>query len=96
VIVVDEDIDPLNLREVVWAMVTRADPEADIDVLRRTWTSLVDPLAITFDPGVALNSRAIIDACRPFEHLRGFPPVATSSPEYLEKVKEKFPWLTGE
>ncbi|MDP6558613.1 MAG: UbiD family decarboxylase [Candidatus Binatia bacterium] len=96
VIVVDEDTDPLNLREVMWAVATRSDPEEDIDILRRTWTSLVDPLAVTFDPGVVMNSRAIIDACRPYEHLQRFPPVATSSPDYLEKVREKFPWLKKE
>ncbi len=93
VIVVDEDIDPLNLRDVIWAVVTRAEPQADIDIVRRTWTSLVDPLAVTFDPGVVINSRAIIDACRPYEHLERFPLVASSSPDYLAKVMEKYPWL---
>ena len=34
VVVVDEDIDPTKLDEVVWAISTRSDPARDIDILR--------------------------------------------------------------
>ena len=33
VVVVDNDIDPINLKEVIWAMVTRADLKSSIDLV---------------------------------------------------------------
>jgi 4-hydroxy-3-polyprenylbenzoate decarboxylase len=32
----------------------------------------------------------VIDACRPFEMLKDFPPVARASPELRRKVEAKF------
>ena len=34
-IVVDDDIDPTRIDDVVWALSTRCDPETDIDIQRR-------------------------------------------------------------
>ena len=42
VIVVDDDIDPSNLFDVVWAMSTRCDPVEDIDYIRRCWSTPLD------------------------------------------------------
>jgi 4-hydroxy-3-polyprenylbenzoate decarboxylase len=47
------------------------------------------------DKASSTNSRAIIDACRPFERLGDFPMVARASPELRQKVKEKFADLLG-
>lgn len=88
VIVVDDDVDPTNLEEVVWAMCTRCDPAVDIDVLRKAWGSPADPLLRPGDP--PYNSRAIIDACRPYERLNDFPRVAEASPELLRTVERKW------
>jgi UbiD family decarboxylase len=94
-VVVDEDIDPTNLDEVMWAMATRSDPQRDIDILQRAWGGPVDPLAECF-PGQRLyTSRAIIDACRPYEHLDQFPPVAEPSPELRAQVLAKWRNLLG-
>ena len=38
VIVVDEDIDPTNVGQVLWAMATRSRPSQSIDILRETWS----------------------------------------------------------
>ena len=84
VVVVDDDIDPSDLDEVIWAMSTRSDPAQDIEVLRRTWGSKLDPLLEEGAP--PHNSRAVIDACRPFERRDTFPRVAQSDPEYLRSV----------
>ena len=78
VVVVDEDIDPANLNDVVWAMSTRCDPERDIDVIRNAWSGPLDPRK---KPGDNYNSRALVDACRPFDWKDQFPDVAESSPE---------------
>jgi len=87
-VVVDEDIDPSNLDEVLWAICTRSDPERDIEILRRCWSGPLDPIIPKERKG--LNSRAIIDATRPFEWLQEFPPVAKSSRELRERLLRRW------
>ncbi|MFH0914009.1 MAG: UbiD family decarboxylase, partial [Chloroflexota bacterium] len=36
-VVVDDDIDPSNITEVLWAIVTRTEPERSIDIVRDCW-----------------------------------------------------------
>jgi hypothetical protein len=43
-VVVDEDIDPTDMKDVIWAMTTRCDPVQDIEILRRCWSSPLDPI----------------------------------------------------
>ena len=87
VIVVDDDVDPSDLFDVVWAMSTRCDPVEDIDFIRKAWSSPLDPRA---SKGVWQNSRAVVIACRPFEQLASFPPVARASRELRAQVAEKY------
>lgn len=92
VVVVDDDIDPSDISEVVWAISTRCDPANGIDIVRSCWDSPVDPL---LDPekaeaGDITNNRAIINACRPYHRLDKFPPVATVDKELAERVLKKF------
>lgn len=91
VITVDPDIDPRDLEQVMWAVSTRCDPELDIEVMRRSWGSRVDPLAVPGGP--YYNSRALIDACRPYERIHTFPRVAESNPEALESAGRRWPDL---
>jgi len=88
-IVVDEDIDPTNLQEVLWAICTRSDPEKDIDIMRRCWSTPLDP-TIRKPTNAYFNSRAIIDACKPFEWKDEFPQEIKISPELAERVATKF------
>lgn len=93
VVVVDDDVDPSSLDEVVWAMSTRSDPAQDIEVMRRTWGSKLDPM---LEEGAAPhNSRAIIDACRPYERRDTFPRVSQSDPEYLRSVESQWSHVFG-
>jgi UbiD family decarboxylase len=87
VVVVDDDIDATNLFEVLWAMCTRCDPAEDIDIIRKMWSGPLDP---RIPRGTTWNSRAVVDACRPFEMLKDFPPVARATPELRAKVEAKF------
>jgi UbiD family decarboxylase len=92
VIVVDDDIDPSNIQEVIWAMCTRCDPDKHIDIIRRTRTGANDPIV---QPGTVkgtgfLGSRAIISACKPFEWIEDFPEDIKMSPELVGKVKESW------
>ncbi len=93
VVVVDDDVDPASLEEVVWAVSTRSDPGQDIEVLRRTWGSKLDPMLEEGAP--PHNSRAIIDACRPFERRTTFPRVSQSEPGYLATVAERWAHALG-
>jgi UbiD family decarboxylase len=90
IIVVDDDIDPSNLGEVIWAMGTRCDPAQDIEITRKCWGSRLDPLNVSDQH---YNSRAVIDACIPYERIKEFPKVAQSSPELRKKLVEKYPEL---
>jgi 4-hydroxy-3-polyprenylbenzoate decarboxylase len=92
-VVVDDDIDPSNLYDVIWAMGTRCNPEEDVEILRKNWSSRLDPL--TFSEKL-YNSRAIIDACIPYEHRDDFPPVAQTTPEYKQVMMEKYGKLIKE
>lgn len=84
VVVVDDDIDVSSMDEVTWAMCTRSDPSQDIDILRRTWGSKLDPMLP--DQATPHNSRAVIDACIPYERLASFPKVSQSDPAYLARI----------
>jgi UbiD family decarboxylase len=87
VVVVDDDIDPTNLWEVIWSMSTRCDPAEDIDIIRKTWSGPLDPRIAR---GTATNSRGIVFACRPYEMIKEFPPVARASRELRAKIEAKF------
>ena len=89
VIVVDEDIDPSNLEEVLWALCTRSDPEQDIDIIRKCWSTGLDPM-IRKPTNAFFNSKAIIDACKPFDWIAEFPRSVELSPELESKMKEKW------
>jgi len=90
VVVVDEDIDPTNMFDVIWAMSTRCDPPEDIQYVRRAWSTPLDPML--FAPPWH-NNRAIVDACRPWGNKDRFPTVAEASPELKRRVAEKWPHL---
>lgn len=89
VIVVDEDVDYTDINDVLWAVGTRADPEKAIDIIRRAPSSPLDPLIGTRTE-ILLNSRAIIDACIPFEWRDKFPKAIQLSDELVEKTTKKF------
>jgi UbiD family decarboxylase len=89
-VVVDDDIDPANLQEVMWAVATRTDPAVDIDIIRRGMGSKNDPMFVAYPYDAPLSSKAIIDACRPWDHLDGFPIVAEASKELQEKTRAKW------
>ena len=90
VVVVDEDIDPSDIDQVLWAMTTRVDAVEDIDIIRKAWSSGRDPMVLPEFGNY--NNRILLDACRPYHRvLRGdFPPVADVSAALKRKLTEKF------
>jgi UbiD family decarboxylase len=89
-VVVDDDVEPSNLQEVMWAVATRTDPMTSIDIIQRGVGSKNDPMFVAYKYDAPLSSKAVIDACRPWEHLDEFPPVAEASKELQEKTRAKW------
>ena len=86
-IVVDDDIDITNMDDVLWAVFTRSDPAEDIEFIRRAWSTPIDPVVPYGAP--PLTSRAIIDACIPWERRDSYPE-AIVTPEYARETREKW------
>jgi len=88
VVVVDDDINPADMNEVVWAMCTRFEPREGMEMLRGCWSTVLDPMA--YDPDDPRNARVIIDACKPWRKREEFPLVARSSKQLDERIVAKF------
>ena len=91
VIVVDDDVDPSNINEVLHTLGNRADP-ASFDIIRGSWTSRLDPMLTPEQKrtGDITISTAIILACKPFHWMSEFPIPMKLSPELREKVVKKW------
>src|SRR5262245_11218178 len=92
VVVVDEDVDPSNLNDVMWAIATRCEPSEQTDIIRNAWSSALDPripgeakLA-----GITSHSKLIVDACRPFPWRDQFPPTSALSLDEARAIEAKW------
>ncbi len=92
IVVVDDDIDPSNLADVMWAVTTRCEPSENIDIVRNAWSSALDPRISPDDKerGVTSHSKALIDACRPFGWRDKFPRASALSAEEASEVERKW------
>jgi UbiD family decarboxylase len=94
-IVVDDDIDPSDWEDVVWALCTRCDPETSIEIVRGFLTS---PLDTSMPPEKRerrdfTTAKVLINACRPWHWMKDFAPVNIASPELRKKVFDKWSHL---
>ena len=92
VVVVDDDIDPSNLADVMWAIATRCEPSKSVDIIRDAWSSALDP---RIPPerrllGATSHSKMIMDACKPFAWLSQFPPTSAMTEEETHAIEEKW------
>ncbi len=89
IIAVDEDIDPTNMDEVIWTMASRCNPIDDIDILRNTWSTWLDP---TQNPPEKrpYGSKALINACREHRHLPVFSKRTTLRKDVYETVASRW------
>jgi UbiD family decarboxylase len=92
VVVVDEDIDPSNLADVMWAVTTRCEPSESVDIIRNAWSSSLDPRIPQErrEIGETSHSKMIIDACRPFGWREVFPQSSALLPEEAAAVESKW------
>jgi 4-hydroxy-3-polyprenylbenzoate decarboxylase len=88
-IVVDDDIDPTNTNDVLWAMCSRMDPAVDLEIIRRCWSTSLDPMSYPREKPM-FNNRVVIDACRPFERRDSFPLVVEAGPALKKAVIDKW------
>src|SRR6185312_11952517 len=95
VVVVDDDIDVSDLDELMWAMLTRSDPATSIDFINNAWSTPLDPRIPPEkrERGDFTNSRAIIDACRPFHWRDKFPKVNMPPREVMNETRDRFGWV---
>ena len=92
IVLVDDDIDPSNMDDVLWALSTRCDPQTSIEIAANCWSTPIDP-RLTPEKRAAgdfTNSRAILDACRPFAWRDKFPKVHSIDSAYRNEIKQKW------
>jgi 4-hydroxy-3-polyprenylbenzoate decarboxylase len=95
---VDDDIDPTNLTDVLWAMTTRCVPENQIDIVRGALAGQIDPVLSPAkrESGDFTCGRVLIDACKPWEWKDRFAKSMTYEPGYWQEMREKWaPVLRG-
>ena len=85
VIVVDEDVDPTNVNQVLWAMATRSRPAQSIDILRETWSTYLDP---SLNPPEIRpwGSKCLINACMDYRFIKTFSKRTKLSKEAYDNV----------
>jgi UbiD family decarboxylase len=71
IIAVDHDVDPTDMDQVIWAMATRSNPIDDIDILRNTWSTALDPAQNPPEKRL-YASKALINACKDYRHIATF------------------------
>jgi UbiD family decarboxylase len=71
IIAVDDDVDPTDFNQVMWALSTRCNPSDDLDILRRTWSTGLDP-SQHIPEKRPYGSKVLIDACKPHQFLKQF------------------------
>lgn len=89
IIAVDEDVDPTDMDQVIWAMSSRCNPIEDIDMLRNTWSTWLDP---TQNPPEKrpYGSKALINACKEHRFLPVFSKRTTLRREMYEQVTQRW------
>ena len=92
-IVVDEDVDIDDAKDVLWAVGTRCDPAIGVSVnsIKTGW--VFNPQLVIEErkkKGTYPFSRMIINACRPYKLLKELPPVNVFSPEMREQTRKKW------
>ncbi len=89
IIAVDEDVDPTDTNQVIWAMCSRCNPIEDIDLLRNTWSTWLDP---TQNPPEErpYGSKALINACKEHRYLPVFSKRTALRKEVYDQVATRW------
>jgi 3-polyprenyl-4-hydroxybenzoate decarboxylase len=87
---VDDDVDPTDFDQVMWALSTRCNPSDDIDLLRNTWSTGLDPSQYPPESR-PYGSKVLINACKPHRYIKEFPKATLLRREVYERVASR--WL---
>jgi UbiD family decarboxylase len=92
VVVVDDDVDPSDLADVMWALTTRCEPAEQIDIVRNAWSSALDPRIPdeAKAAGITSHSKAIVEAVRPFGWKDKYPPTSALTAEEARAIEGKW------
>ena len=90
IIAVDDDVDPTDIDQVIWAMATRCNPIDSIDILRNTWSTYLDP-AQNPPEKRPYSSKALINACMDHKHIKNFSKKSKLRKEIYDRVASR--WL---
>jgi UbiD family decarboxylase len=89
IVAVDEDVDPTDMDQVLWAMASRCNPTDDIDILRNTWSTGLDP---TQNPPEIrpYGSKALINACKEHRYIPVFSKRTRLRKSVYDKVGDRW------
>ncbi len=93
VVIVDDDVDPSDVNQVLFAVATRCDPAVDLQIIRNVTTSSLDPSVPSEirEGGHPIGSCAIVDATR-----KDYTPEPTAmSDEMVNALRKKWEKLLG-
>lgn len=91
-VVVDDDIDPTNMRDVLWALCTRADPAKSVQIVRDLMSSDLDPRLSPEQKatGDYVMGRMLINACKPWRWREAFPVTNVFSEQERDSVRTRW------
>ncbi|WP_165872084.1 UbiD family decarboxylase [Natrarchaeobius halalkaliphilus] len=89
IVVVDEDVNPADTNQVIWAMATRWDAERHTDMLTDTWSTPLDPSRNPADER-PYGSQLIIDATKEHKYMDEFPPRTAVREEMYDEVVDRW------
>ena len=89
IIAVDEDVDPTDMDQVIWAMGSRCNPIDDIDILRNTWSTPLDPSQNPPEKR-PYGSKALINACKEHRYLPVFSKRTTLRKSIYDQVASRW------
>jgi len=89
IIAVDEDVDPTDMDQVIWAMASRCNPVDDIDILRNTWSTPLDPSQNPPEKR-PYGSKALINACKDHRYIPVFSTRTVLRKSVYDKVAERW------
>jgi 4-hydroxy-3-polyprenylbenzoate decarboxylase len=89
VVAVDEDVDPTDFNQVMWALSSRCNPSEDMDFQRNTWSTGLDPSQ--YPPEVRpYGSKVLINACKPHRFIKQFPRSTLLREETYKRVAARW------
>lgn len=97
-VLVDDDIDPTNSEEVLWALASRLIPRDGVTIIPGTAVWQLDPRVppgMRSDPSEEGRKRydadnLVLNACRPYAWKDEFPPVNRNSKELSARMEQKW------